>query len=102
MTTKKWDGNGLPPVGVECEFENPDSGIWEECTIVAHYKDMAVCVDRVVISHCLYSVAFRLIKTEREKKIEGALTVLAKSEPSLDRNIQEHYCQILYDAGLLK
>lgn len=38
----QWDGEGLPPVGVVCEFR-VDANEWLECVVIAHHAGMAVC-----------------------------------------------------------
>ena len=37
-----WDGQGLPPVGTVCEVEDPQSGRWCECLILAWDAELAV------------------------------------------------------------
>jgi len=39
-TTEQWSGpeDGLPPVGVECEYDDCDNG-WVPTTILAHHPD---------------------------------------------------------------
>ncbi|MDZ4192888.1 MAG: hypothetical protein U1D65_12845 [Pseudomonas sp.] len=38
----EWNGEGLPPVGLECEVQNPMDGSWCECKILVHEGQVAV------------------------------------------------------------
>ncbi|HHG5663712.1 TPA: hypothetical protein ACPWRN_005408 [Pseudomonas aeruginosa] len=38
-----WDGQGLPPVGTNCEYRSSDG--WLQCEVVAHRNNAAVVLD---------------------------------------------------------
>ena len=40
VTGGQWNGEGLPPVGVDCEYF--DGGEWMRCEVVAHRNNAAV------------------------------------------------------------
>jgi hypothetical protein len=78
--TQEWNGEGLPPVGCECEikcFYKSGSG-WKKCYIVGSTKD-----DNHLVVHTYYDdelnfavkhtgdVKFRPLKTQQEKDREA-------------------------------
>ena len=124
----EWNGEGLPPVGMVCEFQGDcakcPSDPWHkelhdgvQCTVIAHFK-----------SKSLDLVAFTFVKadgsSELEQSLPGALRPIrtpeqiAKQERSkacdkmygviLDkipqdrRNNGSDICEALYDAGYRK
>lgn len=70
----EWDGEGLPPVGCECEVEYP-AGNWSYCkymgkgldgmSVVSYVGGDASCLGR--------AVKFRPIKSPRDKAIESMI-----------------------------
>ena len=102
-----WTGEGLPPVGTVCET-NVD-GTWEESTVLAHHREMAI-VFRYSLEHEAHMYdpvgesQVRLIRTpeliaaeERAATIEQMILIDEKG--SLSRT---HFCGLLYDAGYRK
>jgi len=100
-----WGGEGLPPVGADCEYF--DGGEWMRCEVVAHRNNAAV-----VLSDC-YEPAFvsrqdlRPIRTaeqiaaeEREKAIKQMIsdTHILAGTMSNRRLMAEQ----LFDAGYRK
>lgn len=75
----EWDGNGLPPVGCECEHHSP-SGMVTVVKIIAHFQNRAAMVAVFIpverefktvdqaISDC-----FRPIRSEADKKRDEAI-----------------------------
>ena len=94
--TKEWK-DGLPPVGVEVEFDSGSHG-WRKC-IVKAIGDKRLIYQQVGVNdeECLYifQMQFRPIKSpqeiERDKAIEEMLDV--------DMSESENVCEALYDAG---
>lgn len=71
---EQWDGNGLPPVGTECEVMDKDHDhIWHRCKILAHIVrkglPCAVFESEPSVS-CCSDRYFRPLRTERDKAIE--------------------------------
>ncbi|HFQ7428301.1 TPA: hypothetical protein ACHSVW_005954 [Pseudomonas aeruginosa] len=112
-----WDGQGLPPVGIEAEI------IWDS-TDVAYYraKILAHDEDRVVFRWCegeskgqygSYAVlnfgilpTFRPPRTpeqiaaeEREKAIDAMLDLDPPHESGFGMTSRRQFCEILFDAG---
>nr|WP_314614159.1 hypothetical protein [uncultured Pseudomonas sp.] len=98
VTGGQWNGEGLPPVGVDCEYF--DGGEWMRCEVVAHRNNAAV-----VLSDC-YEPAFvsqqelRPIRTpdqvaaeERTKAIDELVKVTC---------INRGEAAKIYDAGYRK
>ncbi len=103
VTGGQWDGEGLPPVGVDCEYF--DGGEWMRCEVVAHRNNAAV-----VLSDC-YEPAFvsqqelrpfrtpdQVAAEEREK----AIAEMVSTSPMLDKGWARKVCTALFDAGYRK
>jgi hypothetical protein len=120
-----WNGEGLPPVGVVCEFQGDEAKCpydpWHEdlhdgvkCTVIAHFK-----------SKSLDLVAFTFVKadgnTEVEQSLPGALKPIRTPEQiaaeECDKAVKamlsefehtgsltSHYevCEVLHKAGYRK
>lgn len=79
----EWDGEGLPPVGCECEHHSP-SGMVTVVKIIAHFQNRAAMVAVFIpverefktvdqaISDC-----FRPIRSEADKKRDEAIDSIA-------------------------
>lgn len=103
VTGGQWDGEGLPPVGVDCEYF--DGGEWMRCEVVAHRNNAAV-----VLSDC-YEPAFvsqqelrpfrtpdQVAAEEREK----AIAEMVSTSPMLDKGWARKVCTALFEAGYRK
>jgi len=67
QSVPKWDSDGLPPLGVKCEFTTNAGHNWHETELI--FKD-----GNVVLTSAYHlfkisdpDIAFRLIRTERER-----------------------------------
>lgn len=97
----EWDGEGLPPVGVECECMR--HGLWVKCEVRAHGEDHACPVAFVQTEfECLVhdERMFRPIRTKEQREREE---ILSKAE-ALDSGLQStrEFLNRLYDAGMLR
>lgn len=70
-----WDGQGLPPVGTNCEYRSSDG--WLQCEVVAHRNNAAVVLGHLYEADFVPRQDLRPIRTpeqiaaeEREKAIE--------------------------------
>src|SRR5690554_4229931 len=75
-TNQEWDGEGLPPVGVECEVRAQDGEPWYVVEIIAHYQGSAVFVagddyPYGVYDGCSHPENFRPLKTQHERQRNG-------------------------------
>lgn len=100
-----WDGTGLPPVGVECEWQDKNTGQWQPVKIV--YASEWVTVireineekgdDLVEIAIENYGddarLKFRPLRTEAERAIDEMVCLSGVSIGA---------AKILYDAGYRK
>ena len=93
----------LPPVGIECEYLCDEFGNYKACKILAiHGYTAAFCIDafaNTIFTGANSTHKFRPIRTEREKTIEAALSVMLTNTIS---NTQHKTINKLYDAGLLR
>jgi hypothetical protein len=101
MSNEWFERGELPPVGVLCEFTWGNQSEWHECMRIdddnvafkwfAEWRIKQLCNAP--------SNLFRQIRTEREKAIEAALSVMTTKTIS---NTQRKTINKLYDAGLLR
>ena len=104
-----WTGEGLPPVGTVCET-NVD-GTWEESTVLAHHREMAI-VFRYSLEHEAHMYdpvgesQVRLIRTpeqiaaeEREKAVFEIAHILIDNRHD---SAEYHQAGRIYDAGFRK
>ncbi|HFF2105782.1 TPA: hypothetical protein ACGBGH_004785 [Pseudomonas aeruginosa] len=100
---KPWDGQGLPPVGTNCEYRSSDG--WLQCEVVAHRNNAAVVLDHHYEADFVPRQDLRPIRTpeqiaakEREK---AALEMAALMSGHDDRSKDcfKVLGEILYDAG---
>lgn len=86
----QWNGEGLPPIGLVCEVDNPhEPGEWHECTILVHDGEIAVfgcCNGYPYVYDGQSADSFRPIRTpeqiaadERLHKISNACTAIART-----------------------
>ena len=105
MSNEWFERGELPPVGVECEYLGC-SKKWDKCKIV-FTSEYVVVIEGAGTLNELVQVAFnfgdwpkfRPIKTDKEKAIEAALSVMSTKTIS---NTQRKTINKLYDAGLLR
>jgi hypothetical protein len=111
-----WNGQGLPPVGTDCEFTHTGlSGEWVKCHVVGYYKGHMYGHT----NHHLWdykdgachvqldegpptAVIFRPIRTPEQlaaEEREAAIGAMAELSPLLDKGWSKRVCEALYDAG---
>ncbi|MFK0939835.1 hypothetical protein ACIUXF_07540 [Pseudomonas aeruginosa] len=106
---KPWDGQGLPPVGIECET-------WHVCKpdditvrkILFMGSSLVVMSDKLrgEVTGRLEKVQFRPLRTpeqiaaeEREKAIDSMLDLDPPHESGFGMTSRRQFCEILFDAG---
>lgn len=78
-----WNGEGLPPVGTECEVYDSESG-WE-VVFIKYVGNKTVVLDLLdgdEYSFELSTCDFRPVRTEAERKRDQAIDALTKTSPS--------------------
>jgi hypothetical protein len=103
-----WSGEGLPPVGVVCEWEHEaNKGAWHKAEIKYTGSAYVIVADFAGIEQHYYlrSMKFRPIRTpeqiaadEREAAIKEMLEDAGRPDTSKTRD----QAQLLYDAGWIK
>ena len=95
-----WDGTGLPPVGVECEYSRPpveaDSfgSAWKRCFIrYASFRTVVIQTHDDELSGHPSKFNFRPLRTEAERAIDEMVQLSGVSTGA---------AKILYDAGYRK
>ncbi|WP_312359129.1 hypothetical protein [Mixta calida] len=79
-----WNGEGLPPVGCECELFDSESG-WE-VVFVKFVGNKTVVVDLLDGDKYFFELStceFRPLRTEAERKREEAIAALKQLKPQL-------------------
>ncbi|ELY4803990.1 hypothetical protein SM093_000950 [Cronobacter malonaticus] len=78
-----WDGEGLPPVGCECE-RSWTGDKWLKCKILFISNETAVV--KMVTGEAAYhlsDITFRPIRSEADKRRDEAIAALKKLKPQL-------------------
>lgn len=70
-----WNGEGLPPAGIECEFNHPDFG-WTGCATIGVFRGEMVCAPNGGGFYQGSASMYRPAKSEREKWLESAMECL--------------------------
>ncbi|HEJ2104688.1 TPA: hypothetical protein SLV91_003647 [Pseudomonas aeruginosa] len=98
---KPWDGQGLPPVGTNCEYRSSDG--WLQCEVVAHRNNAAVVLDHHYEADFVPRQDLRPIRTpeqiaakERSKECDRIFAILSSVEREGNRS---DMAEALYDAG---
>lgn len=96
-----WDGQGLPPVGTNCEYRSSDG--WLQCEVVAHRNNAAVVLDHHYEADFVPRQDLRPIRTpeqiaaeEREKAINQMISDAGYVDPKIGTFVA---MRNLYDAG---
>ncbi|MFU5560248.1 hypothetical protein ACM7V5_04775 [Pseudomonas aeruginosa] len=103
----EWDGRGLPPVGVECEYRHM---IWPEyrrCEIRYISDESLVAYDNGQEQYYRTpDMLFRPLPTpeqiaaeEREKAIDAMLDLDPPHESGFGMTSRRQFCEVLFDAG---
>ncbi len=100
-----WNGEGLPPVGCECEFKEQNKDEWRKC-VIRYVSDYTIVVDTSPDKYesddeepCFVNdenILFRPIRTEAERKRDEAIKELENVYRSIPHSDAVAYG--LYDA----
>ena len=98
----EWDGDGLPPVGVECEFKCA-TGEWVAVEITAIARNGVCFVERGKNgeNYVPFRCEFRPLRNEAERKRESAAKEMARyanSDQHRKFNAGLRNCLSIYDA----
>lgn len=92
----EWSGEGVPPVGCECECQFLDA--WHVCKVL--FVGTEVIVGVIDDSERAFSVShtkFRPLRTEADRKREVAIEAMQREADEGDNWIYSEY-EIIYDA----
>ncbi|HCF6144429.1 TPA: hypothetical protein NIH82_005334 [Pseudomonas aeruginosa] len=99
-----WNGQGLPPVGTNCEYRSNDR--WLQCEVVAHRNNAAVVLNPHYEADFVPPQDLRPIRTPeqiandaREKAIDAMLALDPPHESGFGMTSRRQFCEILFDAG---
>lgn len=96
----EWDGEGLPPVGCECQIilgKNGDLGV---CEVLFIGSDIVVWRQKSTFaegSSYLRNVRFLPVRSEADKKREEAVEAMIKHKDD-PIDVTENYYHAIYDA----
>lgn len=96
---EEWDGEGMPPVGCECEFNAHERG-WEKCSVL--YASKYTVLLRTARdgdpeeAFTPEDLKFRPIRSEADKKRTEAIHIIA--DLCRDSASNGHSGQLVYDA----
>lgn len=95
----EWDGEGLPPVGCDCEFKSA-SGEWVGVEITAIARNGLCFVEpgKTGENYVSFSREFRPIRSEAEKKRDEAETALRTCLAGTGAGITPLAAHCIYDA----
>ena len=110
VTVPEWNGEGLPPFGVDCKITTRTilgtdeyEGIGMFIAQTMDYYVMLMQIDRTPWVRSKDRVTFRPIKTEREKAIEAMNPIICSQGMfSSDGDACKAISAALYDAGYRK
>ena len=101
QTEPEWTGEGLPPVGMDCEWKGITRNGWAKVSIIAHGKEegdfvaIAQAENEVVLGA---SDRFRLIRTSEQIAAEKRDAAIKMIEARV--NVVRLVAERIYDAGL--
>ncbi|EBJ1244405.1 hypothetical protein DO303_21935 [Salmonella enterica] len=97
--TNEWNGEGLPPVGCECEFISNDTS-WGVVRVIGMDDDKVVIKPSGEIYYGITTSnrqVFRPIQSEAERKRDAAVEAMQREADDGDNWIYSEY-EIIYDA----
>lgn len=103
-SSKRWDGQGLPPVGTVCEIKR--SANWTKVEVIAHYKGDAVIAVCSGVIELRDKSELRAIPTPEQTEAEAKQKAVAEMIKDSMRNdgsaVWTANAEALYDAGYRK
>ncbi len=104
----EWNVEGLPPVGIECEFRHSDFG-WTGCTTIGLFRNNMVCAPNGGGFYQGTADYFRPIQSERDKVIAAAINAVVAEANKEERDVkvldlsyaEKLVVTNLYDSGYL-
>lgn len=108
--TTEWDGEGFPPVGVECEYSLNSGRTWFKCKIdyILGTQGLIMLADVFEggqwVSFHEYDgkLKFRPLRTEAEKAREADIKAMLRVVTNYNKTDVIHAIEQLYDAGYRK
>ncbi|MGP9419311.1 hypothetical protein ACT3RT_10015 [Ewingella sp. AOP9-I1-14] len=100
----EWSGEGLPPVGIECEMQN-DECKWIPVDIIAHKDGFAFgwSYDYRLVFFSDAAFEFRPIRSAEDVARDEAISEMLMMEGGMPDSYQPHeLVAALYDAGYRK
>lgn len=86
----EWDGEGLPPVGCECEYQLRKAGPWFRCEMISHNRMVIRCPHLASDSDSGLQVVddlrvmFRPIRTQAERDRDDLISEIKADLDALD------------------
>lgn len=105
---RKWSGDGLPPIGTECEAKNRMNDTWYRVKVIDHQGSVNSAVCREICTDKLWwSDSFRPVKTAEEIAAEAEEAAIKQMTSELfaqpeDLTGLRDICSALYRIGYRK
>lgn len=97
----EWDGNGLPPVGCECEVAQPGQIIWDTFKVIAVASGTVFGFFNNDVSGAALDencFSFRPIRSESERKRDETLCAMRNCVSNFNNTSVIHAIEQCYDA----
>lgn len=103
-TPAPWNGEGLPPVGCECEIDLGHH--WGQATVIAHHDGGAVAAmhfdDLSYGYHHACAEYFRPLRTAEQLAAEAREAAIAEICEATNEHVTTRWAGVLYDLGYRK
>jgi len=91
-----WDGEGLPPVGCECEVKRAMD--WMKCKILFISEHHVVLKSKEEICWQTQSCQFRPMRTESERKRDESIAAMRNFATNYNNTAVIHAIEQVYDS----
>ena len=104
---KEWNGEGLPPAGIECEVFDHEEKQYSRCktlsaATMSGERACATIEPKGHFGRLIWGANFRPIRTKEQQERESAITKARNACPYPGSESTKIDVEALYDAGMLR